>query len=61
MDLATETLALRLRPLLRLGGAGVSAPLRVGPDRCGIRRCATGPGTAGRAGVVIGGTGRPGG
>ena len=55
MNLADETVALRLHPLLRLGGTGVGAPVRVdGP----LRRptvALDALGGAGRVGVVIGG------
>ena len=57
VDLGAETLALRLRPTVRIGGAGVVAPVRVdGP----ITHPAAGldsPGQAGRPGIVIGGLG----
>ncbi len=59
VNLADETVALRLHPLLRLGGAGVSAPIRLdGP----LGRPAVGMDTlggAGRVGVVIGGLAGP--
>ncbi len=59
INLADETMALRLRPLLRLGGAGVSAPIRVdGTLRHPVVTLdAAGPG--GRVGVVIGGLAGP--
>ncbi len=59
IDLADETMALHLRPLLRLGVAGVSSPLRAtGP----LRRPAVAMDPAvgaGRVGVVIGGLAGP--
>jgi uncharacterized protein involved in outer membrane biogenesis len=58
-DLAAETLALRLRPLVRLGGAGILVPVRV--DGALERPVAKldSPDAAGRPGVVIGGTSGP--
>ena len=59
VNLADETMALRLRPLLRLGGAGVSAPLRVaGPLRHPAVALDT-LGATGRVGVVVGGLAGP--
>lgn len=59
VDLADETMALRLRPLLRLGGTGVAAPMRLdGPVRHPTVALDT-LGGAGRVGVVIGGLGGP--
>ena len=59
VNLADETLALRLRPLLRLGGAGVSAPIRLdGSLRHPVVALDPGVGT-GRVGVVIGGLAGP--
>ena len=59
LDLANETMALRLRPLLRLGGAGVSAPVSVdGPLRRPVVAMDA-AGVGGRAGVVIGGLAGP--
>ena len=59
ISLSDETLALRLRPLLRLGVAGVSSPLRLsGP----LRRPSVAMDSAdgsGRVGVVIGGLAGP--
>ncbi len=59
LDLANETMALRLRPLLRLGGAGVSASVSVD----GLLRhpavALDAAGVGGRAGVVIGGLAGP--
>ncbi len=59
LNLGDETLALRLRPLLRLGGAGVSAPLRLdGP----LRRPAVtldAAAATGRTSLVIGGLAGP--
>ncbi len=55
VNLGDETWALHLRPLLRLGGAGVSAPVRVtGPLRAPAVALDPAAGT-GRVGVVIGG------
>ena len=59
INLADETMALRLRPLLRLGGAGVAAPLRVdGPLRHPAVALDQAPGS-GRTSVVIGGLAGP--
>ena len=59
LNLADETMALRLHPTLRLGGAGVSAPLRLDG---GLRHPAVAleaaPGT-GRVGVTFGGLAGP--
>jgi uncharacterized protein involved in outer membrane biogenesis len=58
-DLANETLALRLRPTVRVGGAGVLAPVRA---EGGLRHPAVAmdsQGVEGRAGIVIGGPGAP--
>ncbi|WP_158747532.1 AsmA family protein [Acidisphaera sp. L21] len=55
VNLSDETMALRLRPLLRLGGAGVSAPVRLdGSIRHPTAALDAANGT-GRVGVVIGG------
>ncbi len=59
VDLGTEMLALHLRPLLRLGAAGVSAPLRVDG---GLRQPAVAldpTASAGRTSVTIGGLAGP--
>ncbi len=57
VNLADETMALHLRPLLRLGGAGVSAPIRVDG---GFRRPAVSlDPAAGRTSVMIGGLAGP--
>ena len=59
VNLADETLAVQLRPLLRLGGAGVAAPLRVsGPLRRPVVALDQAPGS-GRTSVVIGGLAGP--
>ncbi len=60
INLADETMALHLRPLLRLGLAGVSSPLRVSGAlrRPVVAMDPAGPG-AGRVGVVIGGLAGP--
>ncbi len=59
LNLRDETLALHLRPLLRLGGAGVSAPVRVeGSMRRPVVALDPSGGT-GRVGVVIGGLAGP--
>ena len=60
INLADETMALHLRPLLRLGVAGVSSPLRVsGPlRRPAVAMDPSGAGP-GRVGVVIGGLAGP--
>ena len=59
VNLVDETMALRLRPVLRLGGAGVSAPIRLdGSLRHPVVALDT-LGGAGRVGVVIGGLGGP--
>jgi uncharacterized protein involved in outer membrane biogenesis len=55
IDLANETLDLRLRPTVRLGATGVTAPVRVsGPLSHPIVAMDPG-GVEGRAGIVIGG------
>ena len=59
VDLGTEMLALHLRPLLRLGSAGVSAPLRVDGT---LRQPAVSldpAASAGRTSVTIGGLAGP--
>ena len=57
VDLGAETMALHLRPLLRLGGAGVSAPLRVeGGWRAPV--ISLDP-TFGRTGFTLGGLAGP--
>ena len=59
INLADETFALRLRPLLRLGGAGVAAPLRLdGPWHRPAVALDQVAGT-GRTSVVIGGLAGP--
>ena len=58
-DLAAETLALRLRPLVRLGGAGILAPVRVDGALDRPTAKLDSPDAAGRPGVVIGGTSGP--
>ncbi len=59
LDLADETMALRLRPLLRLGSAGVSAPMRVDGSLRHPAVVLDNAGSNGRAGVVIGGLAGP--
>ena len=59
VNLADETVALRLRPLLRLGGAGVSAPLRLDGTLRHPAVALDALGSAGRVGVVIGGLAGP--
>ena len=59
VNLVDETMALRLRPLLRLGGAGVSAPIQLnGPLRHPVVALDSSGGT-GRTSVVIGGLAGP--
>ena len=59
IDLGNETVALHLQPLLRLGAAGVSAPIRVdGPLRQPAIALDPG-GAAGRTSIVIGGLAGP--
>ncbi len=59
INLADETLALRLRPLLRLGGAGVLAPVRLdGALTRPVAQLDAPPGS-GRPGVIIGGVAGP--
>jgi len=57
-DLGAETLVLRLRPELRLGGAGVLVPVQVGGSFAHPQAALDAPGESGRLGVVIGGTPR---
>lgn len=57
-DLGAETLALRLRPELRLGGTGVLVPMQVGGSFAHPQAALDSPGESGRVGVVIGGTPR---
>ncbi len=59
VNLADETMALRLRPVLRLGGAGVSAPVRVDGPLRHPAAALDALGGAGRVGVVIGGLAGP--
>ena len=60
VDLATETLVLQLRPLLRLGGAGVVAPLRVDGSLLRPAVAMESPsGEPGRSGITIGGVSGP--
>ena len=57
VNLGDETLALHLRPLLRLGGAGVTAPIKVDGT---LRRPTVGlDPAAGRTSVTLGGLARP--
>ncbi len=59
LNLVDETVALRLRPLLRLGGAGVAAPLRLdGPWRHPVVALNPASGTD-RVGVTLGGLSGP--
>ena len=53
MDLGAETLDLRLRPVARLGGAGVELPLRVGGTLL-APRAGLDAGPSGRVGVTVG-------
>ena len=58
VNLADETMALKLRPLVRVGGAGVAAPLRAdGP----LRRPSVSldPAATGRTSITIGGLAGP--
>ena len=55
MNLAEETMALHLRPLLRLGGAGVAAPVRLEGSLRRPSVALDSLGEPGRVGVVIGG------
>jgi uncharacterized protein involved in outer membrane biogenesis len=59
VDLAAETLALRLRPLLRLGGTGVLAPVRVDGSLIHPDVKLDSPSASGRPGVIIGGVSGP--
>ncbi len=59
-DLAAETLALQLRPVLRLGGTGVAAPLRLGGTLLHPAVGMESPdGAPGRSGFTIGGLSAP--
>ena len=55
VDLTTEAIDLRLRPVLRVGGAGVAAPLKVSGTLRAPRTALESPGQAGRMSIVIGG------
>ena len=56
LDLGTETLALRLQPLVRIGGGGVAVPLLVdGPMLHPAMTVGAAAGSPGRFGVTIGG------
>ncbi len=60
VDLGTETLALQLRPLLRLGAAAVEAPLRVDGSLLHPTVAMASPsGALGRSGITIGGVAGP--
>ncbi len=60
VDLASETLALELRPFLRLGSTGVAAPLRVGGTLLHPAVALESPsGESGRSGITIGGPPSP--
>jgi uncharacterized protein involved in outer membrane biogenesis len=54
-DLGAETLALRLRPTVRVGTAGVLAPVRVDGSLRHPAVALDAPGQAGRIGIIIGG------
>jgi uncharacterized protein involved in outer membrane biogenesis len=54
-DLGVETVALRLRPTVRIGGAGVLAPVRVEGSLEHPAVTLDAPGQAGRVGIIIGG------
>jgi hypothetical protein len=59
LNLRDETMALHLRPLLRLGVAGVSAPVRVDGSLRHPTAALDSPGGTGRVGVTIGGLAGP--
>lgn len=59
IDLAGETLALRLRPTVRVGGAAVLAPVRVEGSLAHPAAALDRTGVEGRSGLVIGGPGTP--
>ncbi len=59
VDLGSEMLALRLRPLVRLGGAGVLAPVKLDGSLLHPIAALDALGAAGRVGVVIGGSVAP--
>jgi uncharacterized protein involved in outer membrane biogenesis len=59
VNLADETLGLRLRPTVRVGGTGILAPVRVGGDLDHPSASLDAQGVEGRSGIVIGGAPAP--
>jgi uncharacterized protein involved in outer membrane biogenesis len=59
LNLAAETIALRLRPTIRLGGAGILAPVQIDGSLVHPVISLDAQGVGGRAGIVIGGSAPP--
>jgi uncharacterized protein involved in outer membrane biogenesis len=60
LNLADETMALRLRPTVRVGGAGILAPVKIDGSLAHPAAALDSQGIEGRAGIVIGGAAPPG-
>ena len=59
INLADETMALRLRPTIRVGGTGILAPVRLDGGLARPAASLDSQGVEGRAGLVIGGAAPP--
>ena len=59
LNLAAETIDLRLRPTIRFGGAGILAPLQIGGSLARPAASLDAEGIEGRPGIVIGGSPPP--
>jgi uncharacterized protein involved in outer membrane biogenesis len=59
LNLAAETMALRLRPTIRVGGAGILAPVKIDGSLAHPVAVLDSQGVDGRAGIVIGGAAPP--
>jgi AsmA protein len=59
LNLADETMALRLRPTVRVGGAGILAPVKIDGSLAHPAAALDSQGIEGRAGIVIGGAAPP--
>jgi AsmA protein len=59
LNLAAETMALRLRPTVRVGGTGILAPVKIEGSFAHPAAALDSQGVEGRAGIVIGGAAPP--